>query len=416
MKQATSWERVLLPNGLKVLYVSRPSDVTLRLCVAVDYGANDDSADEAGLAHLLEHLLSAGSRKRAENAERIEHFGGSLNFFISPYYTFAYAHIPCDKLIDSSRILSEIIFDGKFENPRFQKEKKVVLEEIAEEADSPWRRVGNKLRKALFGEHPVGRPLVGFRETVENLSVDSIMRAHQSYYQPQNVIAMVVGRYDKAEAEIALKAFRQPANAKQKTGLNRKNLEGPKSLKREIVEEVPDITQAYIAVGARTVPATHPDSCALDVIQQVLGRGESSRLFKELREKRGLAYTVESTHSQGQDYGLFAVWTAVNNRNVEKTRRLLRTHFERIGSEPLSERELRKGKEMAKGEILRSLDDPTGGPRLLAEAEILYNDYKAVDRYLARIQAIGADRIQAVAAEYLESGRLVTVVLKPRYK
>lgn len=416
MEQATSWERVLLPNGLKVLYFPRPSDLTLRLCFASNYGAHNDSADKAGLAHLVEHLLSAGSKKRIETAERIEHFGGVLDLSTSSHYTLACAHIPCDKMVDSSRVLSEIAFDEEFELPKFQKEKKVVLEEIAEHADSPWHRVYNTLKKSLFGTHPAGRPLAGFHETVENLAFDSIVKAHQSYYHPQNIIVTLMGRYDRAEAEMALKNFWQPAHGNTRVVSSKKHFDRAKSSENEIIIEVPNITQAYVAIGAKTAPAAHPDSYALDVIELLMGQGATSRLYKEFREKRGLAYTVVSTHRQGLDYGFFAVWTAVKNRNVAKARRLFHTHFERIIGEQLSERELCKGKEMAKGEILRALDDPIAGPETLAETEILFDDNKALDNYLQEVQAISANRVREIAAKYLESERLVTVVVKPKGK
>lgn len=416
MKQAISWERVLLPNGVKVLHFPRPSDLTLKLGFAVNYGAHSDPASKAGLAHLVEHLLSAGSKKRVENAERIEHFGGALDLSTTSHYTLACAHLPCDRMADSSRVLSEMAFDGAFEQPMFQKERKVVLEEIAEQVDIPWHRVYNTLRKSLFGTHPAGRPLAGFRETVENLSLDSVVKAHHRYYHPQNIIVTLMGRYDRAETESALEHFRQPARGELRVDSGKKQFDQAKSFENEIVEEVPNITQAYIAIGATTAPAAHPDSYALDVIELLLGQGATSRLYKEFREKQGLAYTVVSTHRQGLDYGFFAVWTAVKSRNVAKARRLFQTHFDRVIREQTSEQELCKGIEMAKGEILRALDDPVAGPETLAETEILYNDNKALDHYLREVQALSAPRIQEVAAKYLDSERLVTVVLKPKGK
>jgi predicted Zn-dependent peptidase len=416
MKQATSWERGLLSNGLKVLYFPRPSDLTLRLGFAAKYGAHDDLASQAGLAHLVEHLLSAGSKTRVENAERIEHFGGALDLSTTAHYTLACAHIASDQMVDSSRVLSEIAFDGAFEPPKLQKERRVVLEEIAEQVDIPWHRVYNTLRKSLFGTHPAGRPLAGFRETVENLSLDSVVQTHHRYYHPQNIIVTLMGRYDRAETERALEHFRQPPTGKPRVNSSTKQFDRTQSRENEIIIEDPNIAQAYIAIGATTTPAAHPDSYALDIIELLLGQGATSRLYKEFREKQGLAYTVVSTHRQGLDYGFFAVWTAVKNRNVAKARRLFQTHFERIISERLSEQELHKGKEMAKGEILRALDDPVAGAETLVETEILYNDNKALDHYLQEVQANSATRVREVAAKYLGSERLVTVVLKPKGK
>jgi predicted Zn-dependent peptidase len=414
MQLTTSWERSLLPNGLKVLYLPKPSDLTLRLCFAIDYGAHDDPADKAGLAHMVEHMLNAGSRRRIKNAERIELLGGSYNVYTWADFTLACAHVPCDKMVDSSKVLSEMAFDGEFEQTNFQKERKVVLEEIAEQANDPWHRVYYTLMESLFGTHAASRPATGSRETVKTLSFDSIVKTHQRYYHPGNTIVMFIGRYDKAEAEITLNDSWQPARGRRRVVSNKTHFDGAKSLGNEIVKEMPNITQTYIGMGTTTVPVTHPDTHALHIIYELMGIGTTSRLYKEFRIKRGLAYTVTSTLGQGADYGFFAVWAAVKNSNMAKARRLFRVQIERMITEKLSEKELYMGKEMIKGAILRAFDDPDAAPEHLAKTEIFFNDSKAIGRYLTEIQAVDANRVREVAAKYLESERLVTVILKPK--
>jgi predicted Zn-dependent peptidase len=393
---------------MKLLVLPRDSDRTVRLFLAVFYGSNNDLPEKAGLAHFLEHMLTQGSDKRIRIARKSEDFGG-LNCSTGPDYSISFAQVLPKKISEVVESLSEITFDGVFEEARLERERRVIFQEIEEFSDNPWKKIHGMLKKALFNLHPIRLPIAGFHETVAHLSLEEVTKAHQINYFPRNMIFGLIGKCGQNQTEL-IENYDWPYHGKkslQKSAF----VEDGKPTRKDLVEKGSRADRAYFGMGARTVPASHPDSCILDTIRVLLGGGFSSRLYVELREKRGLAYSVFSNHPQGFDYGYLGVFAAVENKNFEKAIRIVKTEFSKIRDGELSNKELNRAKGIVEGRIAKNLDDPFMCPLSLVESEFFSNGEKSITDYLRRLKAVTRNDIQEAASKYLGDNNLSTIAL-----
>ena len=301
MHRSLSWERNVLSNGLTVLLCPRSSSTMAQLSVAIEYGSNDDSEENAGNAHFLEHMLVGGSQNRIKLHNEIERLGGRSNFETSDEFTFSIVSVFPRKTAEASKVLSGLLFDSAFTKEKFELERKVILNEIAEAYDDPRDRVAEVLTKCLFKEHPIKNPVLGSKKTINQLTLNEIEKAHQNYYLPERMILILTGSFTNKDTETVLQDFQDRKNHNSPPKRNTQTRE--KDPKRETVIKKSGITQAYLCFGFRTATAKDLDTPSLDLIDTILGTGESSRLFVELREKRALTYDFECVNASGLDYG-----------------------------------------------------------------------------------------------------------------
>lgn len=407
-----SWKREILPNGMRVLELPRASDATTRLCLAVEYGSTSDSKSDAGLAHLLEHMLGGGSAKRLQICEEIERMGGYVNFFTAPEYTVGFVQALPNRILQSMKALTQLMYDPTFEQGKFENEQKVVLNEIDETLDDPGERVDQILRQSLFKTHPIRRPIGGYHNTVSRMTLQKLCNTHQIRYTAHNTILVLTGNFAEHHKATAIKSLSKIEQAENPSKKHRFRTDT--RYRRRTVQKRPGIAQAYLSMGSQTVPATHKDVCALDVIDKVMGGGTSSRLFTELREKRGLAYGVESAHYNGSDFGFFTASCALKSKNLQKATRLIQEEFLKMRNEKISTEELNKGKDMILGSIFQQADNPLGCPAMLAETEILFHSEHAITDYLKQVKKVAADDIIRVANKYLDEDSFSTAIITPK--
>ena len=405
-----AWERVVLPNGVRLLLFNRPSDATVRLCVGVEYGANDDPPLDAGLAHLLEHLINTGSRRRKKLIESAERLGIDWYSYVCKEYTCALLQTSPSEIKRASEILHGFLFDGAFDERSFENEKKVVIHEIDEYLDDPESRIDIMLAKALFGNHPAGRPIGGFSKTVRGFSIERLKRAHRTNYVPENTMVVLAGNYDKKDIEIVSQRFQSMERRKPSV---RRYYSLGNMRTREIVQRKAGLSRAYLGVGARVATATDSDSSVMSVLGDLLGGGFTSRLFRELREKRGLAYDVGCDAERGVDYGLMSAYASVKDRNLNEALKIIRREFARFRSSRVSDSELKRAKRRIIGGVTNSVDYPTAFPETIMEMETLYRNGNALADRLAEISAVSAENIITAAEKYLGEENFATVIIKP---
>ena len=408
------WQRKVLSNGLKVLLYPRPSSMTTQLSAAINYGANSDPEENAGRAHFLEHMLAGGSFKRIDLSRQPEYMGGYIDFCTNPEYTFTTVSVLPNKISEASQIMSELLFDSSFEEEKFEIERQIILNEISEAHDNPIERINQLLRNCLFKKHPIKRDNTGTRKSVGELSRRKLIEAHNSYYTMANMILIFTGRFSEEKVDLILDDF-DSKGKKEKAPIKQRFFEKD-GIRRKITITKPGVSQTYLSIGARTVPSRHSDAPVMDLISTLLGSGTSSRLFIEVREKQGLAYDIPASHECGSDYGFFNIDCAVKPRNLTRTVDIVQKEIQKIRTESVEETELKKGKNIIVGEILREVDNPNFLPATLAECEILFNTENAIVEYLERINAISSDDIMMVANKYLVSDMLSTAILCPSQK
>lgn len=413
MHESLVWQRRLLKNGVHLLLYPKPSALTAQLSVAVEYGSNDDLDEQAGAAHFLEHMLAGGSPRRIDLSREVERLGGSADFATNHQYTLSSADVMPSKLEAASHVSSELFSDICFCEEQFCSERNIILHELAELEDDPREKVGEMLVQCLFKKHPVRRPVGGYTKTVEQLSLELLSEIYRQRYVPQNLILILTGNFSEKDVAVAVEDFCSLPNSSS----------APEKSKQEPELGIPQksaaktkvgLSQTYLSIGARTACMAHPDVPALDLLNVVLGAGASSRLFIELREKRGLTYDVGASQVEGSDFGYLSINCAVKQKHVEDAQRLIFAELSRLRNEKIPDEELTKAKDMILGDIFRGVDNAQSCPEILTVMEIQFGDENALLNYVNQVRAVSADDVWDAANRYLQEDNFATAVLAPK--
>jgi predicted Zn-dependent peptidase len=412
MTNGMVWRRQTLQNGLRVLSFPRQTANTAQLSVAVEYGSNHEPEEIAGVAHYLEHMLAGGSTKRIRMSRSIEDSGGILDFYTDHEHMMSTMDILPEELPEASEVISDLLFSTDFEEEKFGRERKIILNELAEALDDPTERVEELLMKSLFKNHPVRRPVGGYPKTVKQLTLKQLSDAQNANYIPENMIVVLAGNFSEQTRQTVLKPF-EDKNAKKPP--SKKAIE-PETAKPEplVVKQKSGIAQAYLSIGARTVGTSHKDTATLDVLSAILSGGTSSRLFIELREKNALTYDASSDHNKGVDFGFLSIDCAVKEKNLPKAQNLILKELSKLKTEKVAAEELERSKNLICAEILRGMDNPHETSEIIAYMEIQFRSERALEDYVGRVKAVSSDGIMDVANRYLGEENLATVILKPK--
>lgn len=412
MNRSLSWERKILPNSLTLLLYPRLSRMTTQLSVVIKYGSNDDSDEKSGSAHFLEHMLVGGSQKRIKLHHEIEKLGGCSYFETSDEFTFSSMDVLPGKIAEASKVLSGLLFDPVFEGEKLELERKVILNEIAEARDDPQNLVGEALLKCLFKHHPLKNPILGFAKTINQFTVEDVAEVHQNFFVPQNMVLMLTGNFSGKDTENVLEDFQNRENNCKVSRRNRKPEESKP--KKEASIEKSGLTQSYLNFGLRTTPARHADAPSLDLVESLLGMGESSRLFVELREKRALTYDFDSTNVSGLDYGYFSVSCPVKTKSLNLTENLIRNELQKIKNQSPTKDELGKSKNLLLGNVFRTIDSSHELPRLLAYEEVHFENQNSLINYIEKINSLNELDVTEIANKYFEDKNYSTAILSPK--
>ena len=412
MESKLVWERRVLPNGLTLLSYPRPSTFTAQVSAAVKYGSNDDACEKSGNAHFLEHLIAGGSKRRIEIHHEVEELGGASCFETNEEFTFCSMDVLPDKIVEASKVLSGLIFDPVFEDDKIELERKIILNEIAEARDDPIYTVEKMLVKSLFKRHPIRNETLGTRKTVDGLRKQDFVEAHENYFVPKNMILILTGNFADAGREKVIRDFQ--GDERKTEVLRRMRAVEDNKPREEVTVKRSGLTQAYLALGLRTAPVASDDTAALDLLESLLGAGESSRLFVELREKRGLTYDFEAANTTGSDYGYFSVNCAVKTESLGVTMAIIENQLKLIAETTPSQDELNKSRNLLLGKIYRTIDIPAALPRLLAFEEVRFGNENSLVDYIGKVNRLSGEDLAEAADRYFKPENYSTAVLTPK--
>ncbi|MBU3707326.1 MAG: insulinase family protein [Mycobacterium sp.] len=411
---AAQVRRTLLPGGLRVVTEYVPSVRSASVGVWVNVGSRDEAPSVAGAAHFLEHLLfkATPTRGSVEIAQSVDAVGGELNAFTAKEHTCYYAHVLDDDLELAVDLVSDVVLNGVCAPDDVELERDVVLEEIAMRDDDPEDTIGDVFLSAMFGDHPVGRPVIGSVDSVSGMTRDQLASFHVRRYIPERMVVAVAGNIDHRHVvELVRKYFgarlctgRDPRPHRKGAG----RLPGSPGL--ALVHR--DCEQTHMFLGVR-VPGRHWEHrWALSVLNTALGGGLSSRLFQEVRETRGLAYSVYSSIDTFADTGAFSVYAACLPERFTEVAQVTTEVLESVARDGITENECRIAKGSLRGGLLLGLEDSASRMNRLGRSEINYGEYRSVADTLAHIDAVTLDEVNAVARKVL-SGRYGAAVLGP---
>ena len=414
-REVSAIRRTVLPGGLRVVTEFVPSVRSASVGVWVNVGSRDEGPTVAGAAHFLEHLLfkATPTRTAVEIAQAVDAVGGELNAFTAKEHTCYYAHVLDDDLELAVDLVSDVVLRGSCESHDVELERDVVLEEIAMRDDDPEDALGDVFFAAMFGDHPLGRPVIGSVDSVAGMTRSQLHSFHIRRYIPERMVVAVAGNVDHDVVVALVRKYfgrnlvkgRRPQPPRKGTG----RLAGRPGL--AVLDR--DCEQTHLSLGVR-IPGRHwPQRWPLAVLNTALGGGLSSRLFQEIRERRGLAYSVYSSIDTFADGGTLSVYAGCLPERFDEVVRLTTEVLEAVARDGISEAEWRIAKGSMRGGLVLGLEDSASRMNRLGRSELNYGEYRTISSTLADIDGVTLEDVNAVARQIL-SKPFGAAVLGPR--
>ena len=398
--------RTELPNGVRVVTEAMPGVRSVATGFWVGVGGRDERDELAGASHFLEHLLFKGTEARTarEIAEAVDAVGGEMNAYTAKEYTAYYTRLPDRQLELGIDILADVLSVPAFRPHEVEAERQVILEEILMDEDSPEDRVHTLLFGALFPDHPLGRDVAGTPETITAITRDDIRAFFGTHYRPRNLVVAAAGNVDHDEVVDAI------CRRFDGDGGEVPERRAPVVPSRAIDVLRRPTEQAHLAVGLRGLPRTDPDRYALAVCNQILGGGMSSRLFQEIREERGLAYSVYSAVSGYADTGAVAVYAGTAPGRANEVIALIHAEIDRLAADGITAQELAVAKGFLEGSLVLGMEDSSGRMTRLGASQQTLGHTITVEEQVARFRAVTADDVARVIDRVLTGPRTLAVV------
>jgi predicted Zn-dependent peptidase len=417
----TTIRKSVLPGGLRVVTEYLPAIRSVALGIWVGVGSRDEDIEHAGATHYLEHLLFKGTAKRTalQISATMDAVGGEMNAFTAKEYTCYYARVLDADLPLAIDVLSDMVTGSLIEPRDVDAERNVVLEEIAMNEDDPTDTVHEAFTGKLFGDTPLGRPILGTVDSINAITRDQINEHYAGRYTPPHLVISAAGNLDHDTVVALVQAAFGPA-------LDRFAGASPAAPRLRDSSGMPDgygvaagagvtlvtrdIEQANLVLGCEGLSRTDDRRFALGVLNAALGGGMSSRLFQEVREKRGLAYSVYSFASQHADTGLWGVYVGCLPSKADEVLSICTAEVLKVVESGLTDEELQRGKGQVRGGIVLGLEDPSSRMTRLGKAELVYPSLEPVDEVIASINAVTNDDVRAVAEAVLTRPKALAIV------
>jgi predicted Zn-dependent peptidase len=394
-----------LDSGERVISEKVPSVRSVSLGFWIGAGSRDERADRAGVSHFIEHLLFKGSRSHdaQQIAETFDAMGAELNAATSREHTVVYSRVPDRHLAKALEVMTDMVFAPLF--AELDQEREVVLEEIAMYEDTPQELVHDLFSEAVFGNHALGRPVIGTAEVISTVSRRAIAAYHRAMYAPGNIVVSAAGNLTHDRFLSLLDRFERASGAPDRTA--------PR-VRKPLVQAPPpglrfqrkDTEQYHLCLGAPGISRSDRRRFAASLLDGILGGSASSRLFQEIREKRGMAYAVYSFTSQYTDTGLVGVYVGTREENLEPCVEICVEQIGEIAAGKLRDGELERAKESLKGRIMLSMESTSNRMSRLGKSLISDTELLTFDRIIAEIDAVDLDEVAELASVLLTPDRL----------
>ena len=401
-------QKSVLPNGLTVLTQAMPERRSVSLGLWVRTGSRDESIP--GTAHFIEHMMFKGTETRDAKAiaASLESLGGHLDAFTTREQVVYTARVLSEHLPQAVEILSDLSGRSRFDAPEIERERRVVKEEILSYEDNPEERVGDQLSEQLWGDHPLGKPILGTSESVDGLTREGLLREFAGRYRGDQLVFAAAGGLDHAElVELSGRWFTPPqGEAPESSGL-------PAGVIPTVRHTLDDVQQMHLSLGTRAICYTDPRRPALIVLETLLGGGMSSRLFQSIREDAGLAYSVFSSLDTMRDVGMLTIHMGVSPDQAREALRLLRVELMRLVEDGPDVDEVTSAQMQLKGSVTIAQESVSSRMYHMARQELYTGRYRPPEEQVARILAVTRDEVAQLAREFLRPERYTLAAIGP---
>lgn len=402
-----------LDNGLQVITAPLENTRAVTILILFGVGSRYETLKQSGLSHFLEHMFFKGTEKRPTTLDisrELDNVGANYNAFTGEELTGYFIRVPSEHFELGVDILSDILFNSKFDSKEIEKEKGVIVEEINMINDDPRARVELVAKELIYGDHPLGRKITGEKETVKSFSRQNFTEYKDKYYQGNNAVLAVAGGTDSIDwlkkIEEKFTSLKTIANEEPQ-----KVLENQK--KPAISVSYKDTDQAHFILGFRSIPRLSEKRPILKIITGLMGQMMSSRLFIEVREKRGLCYYVYADMADFQDVGFWAVSAGVDINRIEEAIEVILHEIKKLADEPITDEELTRAKENLKGHLFLGLEESMSVANFLAEQQLFWGKIEDPDEVAAKIDAVTKEQIQTLAKEKFIKDNLNLAIVGP---
>ena len=402
--------KTVLKNGIRIITKKMPYVRSVSMGVWVEVGARDETPSENGISHFIEHMIFKGTLKRSayEIAKEFDAIGGYTNAFTSMESTCYHAKVMdthLEKMID---MLSDIFLNSLFDDKEIERERMVILQEIGMVEDNPEELIHVLSGKTFWGDHPLGRSILGTRQNVMELNPEIILDFFHRLYQPERIVIAAAGNLEHAKiVELIAPTFeavhsgdgfpeRHPPQGRSQTSVHERKLE-----------------QTHICIGTRGLPVIDRQRYAFSLMNTILGGNMSSRLFQEIREQRGLAYSIYSFVASQVDTGMFGVYAGVDPNNTLQTIELILRQMRRIKEKRVAATELHDAKEYTKGSLLLASESVDNQMFRLAQNEIHFQEHIPLHTVVEQIEGVSAEEIIHLASSLFQPEQLTMTMLGP---
>jgi predicted Zn-dependent peptidase len=405
-----SYRKTTLPNGLRILTEAMPGVRSASVGIWADVGSSVERHEQRGISHLVEHMLFKGTQRRSARqiAETMDGVGGNLNAFTDKETTCYYAKVIDRHVPLALDVLADMFLHSTFDPQELGKEQKVILEEIKMYDDSPDELIHDVFLQTMWSGSGLGEPTIGFAETVLRITPDDLRAHMRGHYAPNSVIVAAAGNVEHDRfVEMACEQF-----ATFKGACTLPDPEGPTTTPSALVR-YKDSEQAHVIVGTRGVDVRDDRRYALSLLDTILGGGMSSRLFQEIREQRGLVYSVYTFQAAYRRAGLFGVYAGTSPENVQPCIDVVLEQFERVRNIAIDQKELHLAKEHIKGSLTLSLESSSSRMIRLGRNEFALGRHGTAEEIEHRIDAVTPEDVQQLAGELLLDENLGLCIIGP---
>jgi predicted Zn-dependent peptidase len=407
------YRKVTLANGLRVLVSEMPEMRSVSLFVYVGVGSRIETKDDAGTSHFLEHMVFKGSAKRptaADISNVIESKGGVVNASTDKEVTVFWSRLPARHYLVALDVIADLIRAPMLRPKDVDSERNVIVEELRMYRDQPQDRVHTLVDELLYPRHPLGWEVAGREEVVLGITADRLREFMQRGYAPSRIVVALAGPLKADEAIAAVDEALGGLSAREVV----KSKPAPRGGKSHLKLLGKRAEQTNLCVGWRTVHRTHPDKYSVDMLNAVLGEGMSSRLFLELREKRGLAYDVHSFRGNYSDAGHLVVYAGFAPQNGAEVVKAIMREVERLRDELVPDVEIERVRDFAKGRLELQFEGTGGVAGWLADQELFLGRVRSVEEVTALIDGVTTADMQRVARQYLRPELAYVAAIGPR--
>ncbi len=380
-------------NGVRIVLENIPTVRSVAIGVWIGTGSKDENPKNNGISHFLEHMFFKGTKTRSarEIAESFDSIGGQVNAFTSKEYTCYYAKVLDTHSSYALEVLADMFFNSTFDEEELKKEKNVVLEEIKMYEDTPDDIVHDLLSKAVYENHPLGYPILGTEETLNTFTGDTLREYIQERYIPENVVISVAGNISDSFISEVEKYFGFYQGENKQTPENKSTFHFNRISRKKETE------QAHLCIGYNGLQVGHEDIYSLIVLNNILGGSMSSRLFQEVREQRGLAYSVFSYHSAYQESGVVTIYGGTGAQQLDVLFETIQETLQKLKQDGITEKELVNSKEQLKGSLMLSLESTNSRMSRNGKNELLLKRHRSLDEIIEQIDQVTKQGVDELA-------------------